>query len=89
MFAPALIEIIDVITIPGLTLFFGIRLLHFSACAAARARDEKSRGADDFQAGAYVFHIFLVPDALVRFASLPTYVLTVRNRPSTDVSTMI
>ena len=80
---------IDVIAIPGLTLFFGIRLLHISAGAAAKARDEKSRSADDFQAGAYVFHILLVPDTLTRFALLPTNVLTVRNRPSTDVSTMI
>jgi hypothetical protein len=62
--APDLIGIIDVITIPGLTLFFGSRLLHFSACAAAKACDEKSSRDDDFQAGAYLFHIFLVPDVL-------------------------
>jgi uncharacterized membrane protein YesL len=31
------------ITIPGLTLFFGSRLLHFSACAAAKACDEKEQ----------------------------------------------
>jgi hypothetical protein len=62
--APNLIGIIDVITIPGLTLFFGNRLLHFSACAAAKACDEKSSRDDAFQAGAYLFHIFLVPDVL-------------------------
>jgi hypothetical protein len=61
--APNLIDIIDVIAIQGLTLFFGTRLLHFGACAAAKACHEKSKRADNFQAGEYVFHIFLVPDA--------------------------
>jgi hypothetical protein len=62
--APNLIDMIDVIAIQRLTLFFGTRLLHFGACAAAKACHEKSKRADDFQAGEYVFHIFLVPDAL-------------------------
>jgi hypothetical protein len=62
--APNLIGIIDVIAIPRLTLFFGTRLLHFGACAAAKTRHEKSKSAANFQAGEYVFHIFLVPDAL-------------------------
>jgi hypothetical protein len=62
--APNLIGIIDVIAIPRLTLFFGTRLLHFGACAAAKARHEKSKRADNFQAGEYVFHIFFVADAL-------------------------
>jgi hypothetical protein len=66
--APVLIDVIDVITIPRLTLFFGTRLLRFGACAAAKARHEKSKSADNFQAGEYVFHIFLIPDALI---SLP------------------
>jgi hypothetical protein len=56
--APILIGIIDVIAIPRLTLFSGNRLLHFGACAAAKARYEKRKRADDFQAGEYVFHIF-------------------------------
>ncbi len=64
MLAPILIGIIDVIAIPRLTLFFGNRLLRFGACAAAKARHEKSKRADNFQAGKYVFHIFPVPDAL-------------------------
>jgi hypothetical protein len=64
VFAPNLIGIIDVIAIPRLALFFGTRLLHFGACAAAKAGHEKSKRADNFQAGEYVFHIFLVPDAL-------------------------
>ena len=89
MLAPNLIGIIDVIAIPRLTLFFGARLMHFGACAAAKACREKNKKADNFTAGEYVFHIFLVPDVLTRFASLPTYVLRVRNRPSTDVSTTI
>jgi hypothetical protein len=59
---PNLIGIIDEIAIPRLTLFFGTRLLHFGACAAAKARYEKSKRADNFQVGEYVFHIFLVPD---------------------------
>jgi hypothetical protein len=62
--APNFIGIIDVIAIPRLTLFFGTRLLHFGACAAAKTRHEKSKSAANFQAGEYVFHIFLVPDAL-------------------------
>jgi hypothetical protein len=62
--APNLIGIIDVIAIPRLTLFFGTRLLHFGACAAAKACHEKSKMADNFQAAEYVFHIFLVPDAI-------------------------
>ena len=49
---------IDVIAIPRLTLFVGTRLLHFGACAAAKACHEKSKRADNFQAGEYVFHIF-------------------------------
>ena len=64
MLAPNLIDIIDVIAIPRLTLFFGTRLLRFRACAAAKACLEKSKRGDNFQAGQYVFHIFLVPDAL-------------------------
>jgi len=87
--APNLIGIIDVITIPGLALFSGNRFLHFSACAAAKACDEKSSRDDDFQAGAYLFHIFLVRDVLTYFATLSNDALTVRNRPSTDGSTMI
>jgi hypothetical protein len=66
--APNLIGIIDVIAIPGFTLFFGTRLLHFGACAAAKACHEKRKSPDNFQAGEYLFHIFLVPDA---FKSLP------------------
>jgi hypothetical protein len=62
--APNLIGIIDVIAIPRLTLFFGTRLLHFGACAAAKACHEKSKRADNFQAGEYLFHIFFVADAL-------------------------
>jgi hypothetical protein len=62
--APNLIDMIDVIAIPRLTRFVGTRLLHFGACAAAKACHEKSKRADNFQAGEYVFHIFLVPDAL-------------------------
>ena len=65
MLAPNLIHVIDVIAIPRLTLFFGTRLLHFGACAAAKACHEKSKRADNFQAGEYVFHTFLVPDALI------------------------
>jgi len=38
--------------------------LHFGTCAAAKAYHEKSKRADNFQAGEYVFHIFLVPDTL-------------------------
>jgi hypothetical protein len=62
--APHLIDIVDVIAIPRLPLFFGARLLHFGACAAANACHEKSKRADNFQAAEYGFHIFLVPDAL-------------------------
>jgi hypothetical protein len=62
--APNLIGMIDVIAIPRLTRFFGTRLLHFGACAAAKACYEKSKRADNFQAGEYVFHIFIVPDKL-------------------------
>jgi hypothetical protein len=54
--APNLIGIIDVIAIPRLTLFFGTRLLHFGACAAAKAFREQSKKADNFQAGEYVSH---------------------------------
>ena len=64
MLAPNLIDIIDVIAIQRLTLFFGTRLLHFGACAAAKACHDKSKRADNFQAGEYVFHIFFGPDAL-------------------------
>ena len=64
MLTPNLIGIIDVIAIPRLALFFGTRLLHFGACAAAKACDEKSKRADNFQADEYVFHFFLIPDAL-------------------------
>ena len=38
--------------------------MHFGACAAAKACHEKSKKADNFQAGEYVFHIFFVADAL-------------------------
>lgn len=89
MLAPILIEIIDVITIPDLTLFFRSRLRRFGVCAAAKACDGKSSRDDDFQAGAYLFHIFLVPDVLTYLATLPHDALTGRNRPSTDGSTMI
>jgi len=61
---PNPIGIIDVIAIPRLTLFFATRLLHFGACAAAKACHEKSKRADNFQAGEYVFHIYLVPHTL-------------------------
>jgi hypothetical protein len=57
--APFLLGIIDVIAVPSLTLFFGTRLLHFGACAAAKACHEESKKADSFQAGEYVFHNFL------------------------------
>jgi len=67
MDAPNLIDIIDVIAIPRLTLFFGRRLLHFGACAAAKAQHEKSKRADNFQAGEYVSHIFLVTGVLKSF----------------------
>ena len=66
--APFLLGIIDVIAIPRLTLFFGARLMHLGACAAAKACREENKRADNFPAGEYVFHIFLVPDA---FKSLP------------------
>jgi hypothetical protein len=62
--APNLIDIVDVIAIPRLAFFFGCRLLHFGTCATAKACHEKSKRADSFQAGEYVFHIFLVPEAL-------------------------
>jgi hypothetical protein len=62
--APNLIDIVDVIAIPRLTLFFGIRLLDCAACAAAKTEREKSKRADNFQAGEYVPHMLLVPDAL-------------------------
>jgi hypothetical protein len=56
VFAPFPVDLIDVIAIPRLTLlFFGIRLLRFGACAAAKACHEESKNADDFQAGGYVF----------------------------------
>ena len=64
MEAPNLIDIIDVIAIARLTLFFGRRLLQFGACAAAKAQYEKSKRADNFQVGEYVSHIFLVPGVL-------------------------
>ena len=64
MLAPNLIGMIDVIAIPRLTRSFGTRLLHFGACAAAKAQHEKSKRADNFQAGEYVSHIFLVPGVL-------------------------
>jgi hypothetical protein len=71
--APNLIHVIDVIAIPRLTLPFGTRLLHFGACAAAKACHNKSKRADNFQAGEYVFHIFLVPGALKSlFVPLPS-----------------
>ena len=61
MLAPTLIDIIDVIAIPRLTLFFGTRLLHLSACAAAQARDnEEGEKAGDFEADVCVFHFFLI-----------------------------
>jgi len=64
--AKNLIGMIDVIAIPRLTRSFGTRLLHFGACAAAKACHEKSKRADNFQDGEHVFHIFLVPDTPVR-----------------------
>ena len=54
---------VDVIAIPRLTLFFGIRLLDCAACAAAKTEREKSKRADNFQAGEYVPHMLLVPQA--------------------------
>jgi hypothetical protein len=63
--APSLIRIIDVITIPRLTLFFGAGVLHLGACAAAKACRQKSKRAYNFQFGEYVFHILLLPDALI------------------------
>jgi hypothetical protein len=62
--APNLIRVINVIAIPGLTRFFGTRLLHLGARAAAKACHQKSKRAGNFQASEYLFHIFLVPDAL-------------------------
>ena len=41
--APNLIDIVDVIAIPRLALFFGSRLLHFGTCAIAKACHEKSK----------------------------------------------
>jgi hypothetical protein len=77
--APLLIDIIDVIAIPRLTLLFGNRLLHFGACAAAKACHEKSKKADNFHAGEYVFHIFLVPDALKSLpVSPPSIILIIK-----------
>ena len=64
MRAPNPIDIVDVIAIPRLTLFFGRRLLPFGACAAAKVCHEQSKRADNFQAGQYVFHALLIPDAL-------------------------
>jgi hypothetical protein len=55
---------IDVIAIPRLTLFIGTRLLHCGARAAAKACHEKSKRADNFHAGEYVFHIFWFLTAL-------------------------
>jgi hypothetical protein len=56
--APNLFGIIDVIAIPYLTLFFGARLLHFGASAAAKACHEENKRGYNFQAREYVFHIF-------------------------------
>src|ERR1700704_3166304 len=39
--APFLLGVIDVIAVPSLTRFFGTRLLHFGACAAAKACHEE------------------------------------------------
>jgi hypothetical protein len=66
VFAPFPVDLIDVIAIRRLTLFFGIRLLRFGACAAAKACHEESKKADDFQAGGYVFHIFPVPPKMAQ-----------------------
>ena len=68
--APFLLGIIDVIAIPRLTLFFGARLLHLGACAAAKACREENKRADNFPAGEYVFHIFLVPDVGNLFSAM-------------------
>ena len=62
MLAPNLIDIIDVIAVQLLTLFFGIRLLHFGASAAAKACHDKSKRGDNFQSGEFVFHILLVAE---------------------------
>ena len=67
MLAPNLIDIIDVIAIQRLTLFFGTRLLHFGASAAAKACHDKSKRGDNFQAGEYVFHILLVSEQSSHF----------------------
>ena len=68
MLAPFPIDIVDVIAIPRLTLFFGTRLLHIAARAAAKDCHEHSKRADNFQAGEYVSHVFPIPDALKSFA---------------------
>jgi hypothetical protein len=64
MDAPNRIDIIDVVAIPCFTLFFGRLLLDFGARAAAKAKYEKSKRADNFKVGEYVSHIFLVPGVL-------------------------
>jgi hypothetical protein len=59
--APFLLGIVEVIAIPCLTRFFGARLLHFGACATAKARhDEEGEKPGNFQAGECVFHFFLL-----------------------------
>ena len=72
MLAPFLIDLIDVIAIRRLTLFFGTQFLRFGACAAAKARHEENKRADNFQAGECVFHIFLVPQDGHEFPKLFT-----------------
>jgi hypothetical protein len=59
-----------VIAIPHLTLFFGARLLHFGAYAAAKACREENKRADNFPAGEYGFHFFLVPDVGNLFSAI-------------------
>ena len=44
--------------------------MHFGACAAAKACREKNKKADNFPAGEYVFHIFLVPDVGNLFSAM-------------------
>ena len=56
--APFFLGIIDVIAVPSLALFFGTRIVHLGACAAAKACHEDSKKADNFAAGNDPFHMF-------------------------------
>jgi hypothetical protein len=70
--APFLVDPIDVIAIPRLSLFFGTRFLRFGARAAAKACHEESKRPDNFQAGECVFHIVLVPPKMAQVPQLFT-----------------